>query len=67
MRAASGQVDSSIRQLVQRIIVSGQLTRKDYLKLASSLLSENWMTEEDRHQINRIFDQIQRGRLKLLD
>ncbi|MFM7449415.1 MAG: hypothetical protein ACKO24_12555 [Leptolyngbyaceae cyanobacterium] len=67
MRAVSSQVDPSVRQLVQRILVSGHLTRKDHLKLTSSLLSENWMTDEERHQINRIFDDTHRGRLTLVD
>ena len=53
--------------MVDRIVASGQITRREHLFLTSALLSDDKISEEDRHQINRIFDYIQIGRLKFID
>jgi hypothetical protein len=53
--------------MVDRIVASGKITRREHLVLTSALLSDDKITEEDRHQINRIFDYIQIGRLKFID
>jgi hypothetical protein len=67
MRTFSAKYNIVIRQFVEQVIASGQITRQEHLNLASMLLSEQRMTDEDRCQINRIFDYIQIGRLKLVD
>lgn len=43
------------------------MSRQDHLRLTSAILSDNEITEEERRQINRAFDYIQTGRLKLVD
>ena len=53
--------------LVERILTSGQLNRWEYLSLMSAMLSNQDLSESDRHQINRIFDYVQTGRLKLIN
>jgi polyhydroxyalkanoate synthesis regulator phasin len=62
-----GKSDSAIKQLVDRIIASGEMTRQEHLSLTSTLLSAQRINDEERTQINRIFDYIQTGRLKLVD
>ncbi|MBD2055500.1 hypothetical protein H6F88_05600 [Oculatella sp. FACHB-28] len=57
----------TIRQLVDSITTSGKMSRQDHLRLTSAILSDNEITEEERRQINRTFDYIQTGRLKLVD
>jgi len=53
--------------MVDRIVAAGKITRREHLFLTSALLSDDKISEEDRHQINRIFDYIQIGRLKFID
>lgn len=53
--------------LIERILTSGQLNRWEYLSLMSAILSNRDLSESDRHQINRIFDYVQTGRLKLIN
>jgi hypothetical protein len=53
--------------MVDRIVASGKITRREHLVLTSSILSEGKISEEDGHQINRIFDYLQIGRLKFID
>ncbi|KAM3096271.1 hypothetical protein ACKFKG_02745 [Phormidesmis sp. 146-35] len=53
--------------LIETILKSGQLNRQEYLHLASILLSNQRATENDRRRINRIFDHILAGQVKLTD
>jgi hypothetical protein len=56
-----------ITSLIERILTAGQLNRWQYLKLMSAILSNRELSDTDRHQINRIFDYVQTGRLKLIN
>lgn len=56
-----------IHPMVDRILASRRLTRRDHLLLTSAILSDQKITDEERHQINRIFDYILIGRLKFID
>ena len=67
MRTSHTKSNLTISQMVDRIVASGKITRRENLFLTSALLSDDKISEEDRHQINRIFDYIQIGRLKFID
>lgn len=67
VRATPTQPHQSAKQLVERIISSGQLSRQQHLQLTSLMLSDYRVSDEDRRQINRIFDYVQTGRLKFVD
>lgn len=54
-------------RLIDQILNSGQINRQEHLYLASMLLSNQKATEKERRQINRIFDYVQTGRVKLVD
>ncbi|MBD1809917.1 hypothetical protein H6F98_31380 [Microcoleus sp. FACHB-SPT15] len=62
-----GQFPQTLKQIVDRILNSGQLSRLDHLQLVTTMLSDYRVTDEERHQINRVFDDIQTGRIKILD
>ncbi|MBS0017866.1 MAG: hypothetical protein EA414_09290 [Arthrospira sp. PLM2.Bin9] len=53
-------------QLINQILTSGKLTYVQYLGLMSLILSDTQITDLERHQINRIFDYVQNGRLTLI-
>ena len=57
----------TIYQMVDRIVASGKIARREHLVLTSAILSDDKISEEDRHQINRVFDYLQIGRLKFID
>jgi hypothetical protein len=67
LRTPQNKSNFGIYQMIDRIMSSGKLNRRDYLLLTSTLLSDEKITEEERHQINRIFDHVQVGRLKFID
>ncbi|NEP20368.1 MAG: hypothetical protein F6J97_26395 [Leptolyngbya sp. SIO4C1] len=56
------QLDS----LLQTALEAEQLSRQDHLKLSSSLLSFE-LSSTERAKINRIFDRIRSGRIRLID
>lgn len=62
-----GKSTVSLKQIIDQILISGQVSREEYMQLTSAILSDKQITEEDRRQINHIFDYLQAGRLKLID
>lgn len=56
-----------VKQMIEQIFSARQISRQEHLRLTSAVLSDYDLTDEDRRQINRIFDYIQAGRLKIVD
>lgn len=53
-------------QLLDKIFTSGTVTRPEYMQLTTTILSEKLITNEDRKQINRVFDQIHSNHIKIV-
>jgi hypothetical protein len=64
---SQGQSSQSIGLIVERILNTAQLSRQEYLHLVTTFLSDYKVTDEERRQINRIFDDLQIGRMKIVD
>ena len=56
-----------IKPTVELILEKGKMNRQEHIQLTSAMLSDHQMTEAERRQINRVFDYLQIGRLKLED
>lgn len=67
VRATQNRSNLPIRRILDRIFQLQQINRQEHLHLASVLLANQRLTTEERRQINQIFDQIQSGRIKLVD
>ncbi|BAU15125.1 hypothetical protein LEP3755_56820 [Leptolyngbya sp. NIES-3755] len=67
VRTAQNRSNLPTQRILARILESRQLNRYEHLHLASLLLANHRLTPEERRQINQIFDQIQAGRIKLID
>ncbi|NEP32261.1 MAG: hypothetical protein F6K63_29205 [Moorea sp. SIO1G6] len=61
------QSNLDIETMVNQMITRGQLSRQEYLQLTSAFLCDYNISDAERHQINRIFDHVQTGRVKLVD
>lgn len=61
------QSNLNIQLLVEKILSEGKLSRQEYLQMTRAILSDYNVTEEESRQINRIFDDVQTGSLKLVD
>lgn len=57
----------NIQPIVDQILSGGQLSRQEYLQLTTAILSDYNVTDEERRQINFIFDEVQASRLTLVD
>jgi hypothetical protein len=67
MWSIQSQPNATLHQLVDRILAAGEISRQDHLQLTSVLLAEQKLLDSDRNKINRIFDHISAGRLKLIN
>jgi hypothetical protein len=56
----------TIHQTIERILETNEITPQEHLQIANVLLSGKNITDEDRRQINRIFELIQGDRIKIL-
>jgi hypothetical protein len=61
------KLNLAIQPIVEQIIASGKMSRQQHLQLASAILADQQLTDEERRLINRVFDYVQTGRLKLTD
>jgi hypothetical protein len=63
----ASKVSSNLQNILDRALEVGEISRKEYLQLTSAILADYRMSDEERRQINRIFDYVQTGRLRLTD
>ncbi len=57
----------SIEEIVDRILANGYLSPLEHLELTTIFLSDFFVTDRERRQINFILDGLQMGRLKFKD
>jgi hypothetical protein len=57
----------SLEQVVERIFRMRQITRIDQRLLMTALLSKDSLTETEYKNINKVFDALQQGLIKVAD
>ena len=57
----------SVQILTQAAMAAQQLSRQDHIKLSSLLLATFSLSPAERNAINRLFDQVRLGKVKLVD
>ncbi len=57
---------ADVEQMVTQFIESRQISHREYHRFCAAILSDNRIDEEERVQINRLFDAIQSGQLKVI-
>ncbi|MBO1350079.1 MAG: hypothetical protein EBE86_023100 [Hormoscilla sp. GUM202] len=66
-RVAQNQPSLDYLQMTGQIMASGQISREQHQMLTSAILS-NKITDQEKHQINRVFDSLQtEASVKLTD
>ncbi|BAY07447.1 hypothetical protein [Calothrix sp. NIES-2098] len=63
--ATSSQME--LEKLLEHIFSIRRITRQDQHLLMSTLLSKADLNEQERLQISRVFDALQRGLIKVVD
>jgi hypothetical protein len=56
-----------LETVLEHIFAIRRITRQDQQLLMSELLSKEDLNEQDRLQISRVFDALQRGLIKVVD
>ncbi|MFB2923652.1 MULTISPECIES: hypothetical protein [Aerosakkonema] len=57
----------AVEPVIERIFALRQISRADQRLLMSALLSKNSLGETEHKQINRVFDALQKGLLRVVD
>lgn len=58
---------SEAQPVIDRIIAAGKISRSDQQRFMSAMLSQNTLGKSEQAQINRIFDLLRAGRLRVVD
>ena len=59
--------EESLDRIVQRIFSSHKITRADQQRFMSAMLSRGTLSWEDQKKVNRVFDALQQGLLRVVD
>lgn len=59
--------NSNVRQIVEQILKAGKISRLEYQRLSMAILADNRIDEDESRLVNRVFDAIRTGRLKVTD
>jgi len=60
-------VEQSVEQIVEQMLAARRISRADQEKFMSVLLSKRVLTPAEQTQVNRVFDGLRTGRLKVVD
>ncbi|MBW4642338.1 MAG: hypothetical protein KME23_04855 [Goleter apudmare HA4340-LM2] len=63
----NNKTEIAVKKIVDRILLLGRMSRQDHTLLTSTVFNHGELSDEERRQINRIFDRIQTGQLQLVD
>jgi uncharacterized membrane protein YebE (DUF533 family) len=58
--------DSNVAALINQLIASRRITLRQYQELSAAVLADGAIDEQERYQINRLFDAIQNGAVKFV-
>lgn len=59
--------NSNLIPLTEKILSSGQITYQQHFQLTYAMLSNAPVTSEESNQINRVFEGLQTGQLKIIE
>ncbi|MBW4462314.1 MAG: hypothetical protein KME47_19060 [Nodosilinea sp. WJT8-NPBG4] len=65
--SSPSQPGCPITDLVSQFIRARAITKTQYQELTTLVLADGTIDESERKQVNRLFDAIQLGRVKILD
>ncbi|MEM6254704.1 MAG: hypothetical protein AAF821_17455 [Cyanobacteria bacterium P01_D01_bin.156] len=59
--------NNDVAELVEQLIRAKRLTYNQYQTLSKMVLADGTVDEQERCQINRLFDAIQAGAIRIMD
>lgn len=67
MQCPVGFSNQSIEQLIEQMLASRRISRADQERFMAALLSKSVLTEKEQSQVNRVFDALRSGLLRVVD
>lgn len=67
MKKVGNSTPFSIEQMVHKITSSGKISRADQKQFMAALLSQKTISAAEEAMINRIFELLRAGRLRVID
>ncbi|MEO0757835.1 MAG: hypothetical protein AAFY78_13295 [Cyanobacteria bacterium J06648_16] len=67
MQPDSSRPKSDVKKMVDRLIVTKRISYTQYQELSNLVLADGTVDEQERRQINRLFDAIQSGAVRIID
>jgi hypothetical protein len=64
---AQGYLSLTIAQLVEQLLTTRRITRNDQQRLMAALLSKAALSSEEQIQVNRVFDSLKQGYIRVVD
>ena len=61
------QALATLSTLIETVLENGKVNRQEYMLLTIAALADQQASDVDRQQINRVFDYIQAGQIKIID
>ncbi|MGM3305888.1 hypothetical protein ACSQ6I_07885 [Anabaena sp. WFMT] len=58
---------SNLEEILERIFSNRRITRQDQHIMMSSLLEAEGLSEQNMREINKVFDALKRGLIKVVD
>ncbi|MBW4656241.1 MAG: hypothetical protein KME20_24845 [Kaiparowitsia implicata GSE-PSE-MK54-09C] len=59
--------NNPVDELINRILAERRITRADQERFMTALLSKDRLSDRERTQIDRLFDALRAGRIRVVD
>lgn len=67
MTVQSNLPKSTVGEVVARIVTNRRITRSDQAQFMAMLLAKGALTSAEQEEVNRIFDGLRSGRIRVVD
>ncbi len=67
MQAQTDLPNVTFEQVIERIFASRRITRADQERFMSALLAKSSLTAAEQVQVNRVFDALRSGLIRVVD
>ena len=67
MQSQENLNSGSVEEVVKRIFINRKITRADQRRFMTAMMSKDALTVEEHEQIDRVFDGLRRGVLRVVD
>jgi hypothetical protein len=67
MKQAKISTNTTVEQMVHKITTTGRISRADQQQFMATLLARNTLNSTEEALINRVFELLRAGRLRVVD